>query len=156
MIKIHNKINDLNIERSQSIMGNSLGLGNLEAKVQEKANFIWEIADILRGDYKQSEYGKVILPFTVLRRLDCVLEPTIKEVEEQQEKLENMGVESPEPMLNETVNQILGQDYSFHNHSGFTFEKLMADQNHIADNLKCYINGFSSNVREIIDYFNFE
>ncbi|GAB6100631.1 class I SAM-dependent DNA methyltransferase [Halanaerocella petrolearia] len=137
-------------------MANSLGLGNLEAKVKEKANFVWSIADILRGDYKQSDYGKVILPFTVLRRLDCVLEPTIEEVDQQQAKLEDMGLENPEPMLNETVNQILEEDYSFHNHSGFTFEKLKADQNHIADNLKCYINGFSSNVRKIIDYFNFE
>ena len=116
----------------------------------EKVNFIWSIADLLRGDYKQSEYGRVILPFTVLRRLDCVLEDTKKEVLEKKKELENMGIEDLDPILNRTAG------YNFHNSSRFDFQKLLNDSEHIKKNLIHYINGFSSNAREIIDYFNFE
>ena len=116
----------------------------------EKVNFIWSIADLLRGDYKQSEYGKVILPFTVLRRLDCVLEDTKQEVLEKKEELEDMGIEDLDPILNRTAG------YNFHNSSRFDFQKLLNDSEHIKKNLIHYINGFSSNAREIINYFNFE
>ncbi|MGE5604098.1 MAG: type I restriction-modification system subunit M, partial [Bacteroidota bacterium] len=113
---------------------------------QEKANFIWSVADLLRGDYKQSEYGKVILPFTVLRRLDCVLEPTKEQV---LAKVPTITAQNKGPILE----RITGQ--SFYNTSRYDFKKLKDDANHIADNLINYINGFSPNAREIIDYFNF-
>src|SRR5687768_13260278 len=92
------------------------------------ANFIWSIADLLRHDYKQADYGKVILPFTVLRRLDCVLEPTkdkvlkkLKELQKKTKKPENL-----DPVLN----AIAGQ--KFHNRSEFDFARLAADDQHPA------------------------
>jgi len=117
--------------------------------VKENANFIWEIADLLRGDYKQSDYGKVILPLTVLRRLDCVLEPTKQKVLDYLPKIANMNIQNTDPVLNNVAG------FSFHNKSKFDFEKLKADPNNIAANLNNYINGFSTNAREIIEYFNF-
>ncbi|MTI60241.1 MAG: SAM-dependent DNA methyltransferase [Firmicutes bacterium] len=118
---------------------------------QDKVSFIWSIAEILRGDYKQSDYGKVILPMTVLRRLDCVLEPSKEDVLKKKEELEKMGVKDPEPILNEVV----GEGFQFHNQSKLDFEKLKDDPNNIAENLMYYINGFSESAREIIEYFNF-
>ena len=117
--------------------------------VKEHANFIWEIADLLRGDYKQSDYGKVILPLTVLRRLDCVLEPTKQKVLDYLPKIANMKIQNIDPVLK----NIAG--LNFHNKSKFDFEKLKADPNNIAANLNNYINGFSASAREIIDYFSF-
>jgi type I restriction enzyme M protein len=117
--------------------------------VKENANFIWEIADLLRGDYKQSDYGKVILPLTVLRRLDCVLEPTKQKVLDYLPKIANMNIQNIDPVLN----NIGG--FNFHNKSKYDFEKLKADPNNIAANLNNYINGFSASAREIIDYFSF-
>jgi len=116
----------------------------------EKVNFIWEIAELLRGDYKQSEYGRVVLPFTVLRRLDCVLKETKEEVLAKKEELKDMNINDLDPILNKTAG------YNFHNRSKFDFEKLLDDPNNIKDNLIHYINGFSKNARELIEYFNFE
>ena len=118
--------------------------------VKESANFIWSIADLLRGDYKQSDYGKVILPLTVLRRLDCVLDATKEEVLKKHEKLKNTGIEDLDALLNRA------SGYKFHNRSNFTFDKLVADPNNIALNLRNYINGFSEDAREIIEQFEFE
>ena len=98
---------------------------------------IWSIAELLRGNYKQSEYGKVVLPFTVLRRLDCVLAPTKEAVLAQMEKLpQNIDDDMREAILNET------SGHAFHNTSPFTFEKLLDDPEHIAANLNNFINGF--------------
>ena len=118
--------------------------------VKESANFIWSIADLLRGDYKQSDYGKVILPLTVLRRLDCVLDATKEEVLKKHEQLKNTGIEDLDALLNRA------SGYKFHNRSNFTFDKLVADPNNIALNLRNYINGFSEDAREIIEQFEFE
>ena len=118
--------------------------------VKESANFIWSIADLLRGDYKQSDYGKVILPLTVLRRLDCVLDATKEEVLKKHEQLKNTGIEDLDVILNRA------SGYKFHNRSNFTFDKLVADPNNIALNLRNYINGFSEDAREIIEQFEFE
>ncbi len=118
--------------------------------VKESANFIWAIADILRGDYKQSDYGKVILPLTVLRRLDCVLESSKEDVLKKFEQLKTTNIENLDPILNKTAG------YSFHNRSQFDFNKLIADPNNIASNLRNYINGFSEDAREIIEQFEFE
>ncbi len=75
-----------------------------EAAISNHAGFIWSVADLLRGDYKQSEYGKVILPFTVLRRLDCVLEPTREAVRERAGRLRGR-VENVEPVLCQVAGQ---------------------------------------------------
>jgi type I restriction enzyme M protein len=118
--------------------------------VQELANFIWSVADLLRGDYKQSDYGDIILPFTVLRRLDCVLEKTKDAVIEKNSTLKGMNEEAVEKVLN----KIAG--VKFHNKSKYDFKKLVGDPNNIARNLRNYIAGFSSNAREILDKFKFE
>ena len=81
--------------------------------VKESANFIWSIADLLRGDYKQSDYGKVILPLTVLRRLDCVLEKSKEDVLKKFEQLKTTNIENLDPILNKTAG------YNFHNRSQF-------------------------------------
>jgi len=118
--------------------------------IKESANFIWSIAELLRGDYKQSDYGKVILPFTVLRRLDCVLEPTKKAVLKKGDQLKSMNVQNLDPILNKE------SGYKFHNRSLYDFDKLIADPNNIASNLRNYINGFSEDAREIIEQFEFD
>ncbi|MBU1674720.1 type I restriction-modification system subunit M, partial [bacterium] len=117
----------------------------------EYVSFIWSIAEILRGSYKQSEYGKVVLPFTVLRRLDCVLAPTRDAVLKQLKNLpKNVDDTMRETMLN------MSSGHSFHNTSKFTFEKLLDDPDNIAANLSNVINGFSDDAREIfIDRFKF-
>lgn len=117
---------------------------------REKANFIWSIADILRGHYKQADYGKVILPFTVLRRMDIVLEPTKKKVLEAYQKHKNKKPEVLEEILN-NISKV-----KFHNRSKFDFNELAKDHNNVAANLRNYINGFSISAREIIEYFDFE
>lgn len=117
---------------------------------KEKADLIWRVADLLRGDYKQSDYGKVILPLTVLRRLDCVLFPTKQKVLDYLPKVESLKESAKDIALN----KIAG--FNFHNRSQFNFEKLIADPNNIAINLRTYINGFSTSAREIIEYFNFD
>jgi type I restriction enzyme M protein len=118
--------------------------------VKESANFIWSIADLLRGDYKQSDYGKVILPLTILRRLDCVLEKSKADVLTKFEQVKSMNIQNLDPILNKVAG------YNFHNRSLFTFDKLIADPNNIAANLRNYINGFSEDAREIIEQFEFD
>ena len=117
---------------------------------REKSNLIWAVADLLRGDYKQSDYGKVILPMTVLRRLDCVLAPNKQKVLDYLPKVEKLS-DSAKDL---TLNKIAGAN--FHNRSQFDFARLVADPNHIAANLRNYINGYSASAREIIEYFNFD
>lgn len=117
---------------------------------RQTANFIWDIANLLRGDYKQSDYGKIVLPFTVLRRLDCVLEPTKQKVLDYLPKLKSTNVQNVDPILNKVA------QHNFHNRSKYSFEKLISDPDNIAANLRNYINGFSENAREIIEYFEFD
>lgn len=117
---------------------------------QDKVAFLWSIAELLRGDYKQSDYGKVILPLTVLRRLDCVLEPCKEKVLAKHESLKAMNMGNVEPFLLKEAGQ------SFYNTSKFTFQKLKDDPSNIAANLINYIHGFSSKARDIIDKFEFE
>ncbi len=117
---------------------------------KEYANLIWSVADLLRGDYKQSEYGKVILPMTVLRRLDCVLEPKKKAVLDHLSHAKGLSVEAAETVLKKKAN------LTFFNKSKYDFPKLAADPNDIALNLRNYIAGFSKNAREILEHFNFE
>jgi type I restriction enzyme M protein len=120
------------------------------ADFREKANLIWAVADLLRGDYKQADYGKVILPLTVLRRLDCILAPTKEKVLSALPRVQSMSAAA----IDVALNKVAG--YNFHNRSQYTFKKLVADPNNIAANLRNFINGFSASAREIIDYFAFD
>ncbi|MCQ8128298.1 type I restriction-modification system subunit M [Methylomonas rivi] len=115
---------------------------------QSLSAFIWAVADLLRGDYKQSEYGKVILPFTVLRRLDCVLEETKDPVLAEYADKQKLGI-NPEAFLLRKAGQ------SFFNTSPLDIKKLMGDQDHIKENLFAYIQGFSVEVRDIFERFDF-
>jgi type I restriction enzyme M protein len=118
---------------------------------RERANHIWSIADLLRGSYRPSDYGNVILPFTVLRRLDIVLEPTKEAVLKE---FKRRRKEKPE-VLELVLNRVSG--LSFHNRSQYDFRKLTQDYNNIAANLINYIQGFSADAKDIfIDYFKFE
>ena len=112
------------------------------------SSFIWSVADLLRGDYKQSEYGKVILPFTVLRRLDCVLEATKPAVLTELVTREKAGL-NPEPFLLRKSGQF------FFNTSPLDLKKLMGDQDHIGENLRAYLQAFSPAVRDIFESFEF-
>ncbi len=115
---------------------------------QSLSAFVWSIADLLRGDYRQSEYGRVILPFTVLRRLDCVLEGTKAAVLAEHQAKQALGI-NPDPFLLRAAGQ------SFYNVSPLDMKKLMGDQDHIRENLYSYLNAFSPAVRDIFERFEF-
>lgn len=117
----------------------------MNINIADKSNFIWKIADILRGDYKQHEYADVILPFTVLKRLDSVLIDNHDKVIELNKLL---NYKNKYPFLCEA------SGYKFYNTSEFTFEKLKNDPNNLDQNLLDYIKGFSDNAREILEAFN--
>ena len=93
----------------------------MASNFSEKAAFLWSVADLLRGDYKQADYGKVILPFTVLRRLDCVLEPTKNQVLKEYESRKNSGITDLSPFLLKVSGQ------KFYSVSRFNFSKLLDD-----------------------------
>ena len=115
---------------------------------QALSSFIWSVADLLRGDYKQSEYGRVILPFTVLRRLDCVLEATKPAVLVEFDAKTKAGL-NPEPFLLRKSGQ------SFYNTSPLDLVKLLGDQDHIRQNLYAYVQAFSPAARDIFERFDF-
>lgn len=117
---------------------------------KEKSDKIWEVANLLRGDYKRADYGKVILPMTVLRRLDCVLKDTKQDVLDYLPKVDSLKESAKDIALNKKAG------FNFHNRSQFDFDKLIADPNNVAANLRNFINGFSTSAREIIEYFNFD
>lgn len=115
------------------------------------ANLIWHIADLLRGPYRPPQYERVMLPMTVLRRFDCVLAPSkAKVLAEYERRKDKLSGEALEAQLNRAADQ------RFHNRSPLDFEKLKGDPDNIEKHLVDYINGFSSNVREIFEYFEFE
>lgn len=116
----------------------------------DRTSLIWSIAELLRGPYKPAQYGDVILPFTVLRRLDCVLEPTKAAVLKRHEQLKAGKGVGLEPILNKA------SGHQFHNLSRLDFQKLKAEPDKVAQNLTAYIKGFSSKAREILEYFGFE
>ncbi|MCA1338289.1 type I restriction-modification system subunit M [Pseudooceanicola marinus] len=112
------------------------------------SNLIWSVADLLRGDYRQSEYGRVILAFTALRRLDCVLAPTKDAVLREQEEKGKMGL-NPEPFMRRASGA------SFYNSSTLDLSKIIGDQDNVGPNLTSYIDAFSPEVRDIFERFNF-
>jgi len=117
---------------------------------QELGNFIWQIADLLRGPYRPPQYERVMLPLTVLRRFDCVLESTKTKVLAEYER-KNGQFEGK--ALDRLLNDAAGQ--RFHNHSLLTFERLKGDPDQIDKHLSTYINGFSENIRLIFERFEF-
>ena len=121
------------------------------ANIQEKANLIWEIATHLVGLYKPHEYGKVILPMTVLKRFDDALAPTKAKVLEANEKLKEQGFEGE--VRDGALQRASG--YAFYNTSKFDFARLLAEPDNIADNFDDYIKGYSDNVKDIIENFEF-
>jgi type I restriction enzyme M protein len=118
---------------------------------QELSNFIWQIADLLRGPYRPPQYERVMLPMTVLRRFDCVLESTKPQVLAKYERFADGKLEAD--ALDSVLNQAAGQ--RFHNHSRLTFTALKGDPDQIERHLTDYIRSFSSNVRQIFERFDF-
>ena len=119
--------------------------------IQEKANLIWESATHLVGLFKPHEYGKVILPLTVLKRFDDALAPTKQAVLEMKKKLDASNAN--EKLIEGALTRTSG--YAFYNTSKFDFAKLLADPDNIADNFDDYLKGFSANVADIIESFEF-
>jgi len=117
--------------------------------IKNHAAFIWSVADLLRGDYKQSEYGKVILPLVVLRRLDCVLAPTKAAVLARYESVKGR-IDNFEPVLQ-------GESgHQFFNISRLDIPTLLDDPNQLAANLRAYLAGFSSGARDVLERFDFD
>lgn len=116
----------------------------------DKVSFIWSVADLLRGPYRPNQYKDVMLPLTVLRRLDCVLEPTKDKVLTELKRRQGGKIKDLEPILC----RVSGA--RFYNTSRYTFEKLKGDPNNIAANLTNYIKSFSTQARGIIEHFGFE
>lgn len=121
---------------------------------QDLANFIWQIADLLRGPYRPPQYERVMLPMTILRRFDCVLEPTKASVIREFARLSAKGSKPPDLKLNLVAGN--GRDIGFHNRSELDFPKLKGDPDNIGRHLTDYIAGFSENVRKIFERFEFD
>src|SRR5256885_15698812 len=116
----------------------------------EIVSWLWGVADLIRDTFRRGRYQDVILPLTVLRRLDCVLAPTQEKVRATQAKLRNKGLQN----LDRDLRTASG--FAFYNTSRYDFEKLLADAPHVAANLRNYIAGFSPNMREVIEKFDFD
>ena len=116
----------------------------------EIVSFIWSVADLIRDSFKRGKYSDVILPLTVLRRLDCVLAKTKPAVLKRQAKLQKRGLQNLDPQLRSA------SGFSFYNTSRYDFEKLVADAPQLAANLRNYLIGFSPNMREVLDRFDFD
>src|SRR2546422_3678510 len=116
----------------------------------EIVSFLWGVADLIRDTFKRGKYQDVILPLTVLRRLDCVLAGTKEKVLGKQSELRGKKLENLDPQLR----KIAG--FAFYNTSRYDFEKVLADAPHLAANLRNYIAGFSPNMREVLEKFDFD
>src|SRR5215212_9045290 len=116
------------------------------------SNFIWQIADLLRGPYRPPQYERVMLPLTVLRRFDCVLASTKPQVLSAYKSLPDKS-KQPSPALDARLNKIAGQ--RFHNHSELDFQRLKGDPDQISRHLQDYIKDFSGNLYQIFERFEF-
>jgi type I restriction enzyme M protein len=114
----------------------------------DKVNFIWSVADLIRNNFKRSKYQDVILPFTVLRRIDCVLAPTKSKVLATHARI-------PSDLKNPSALLTKASGYAFYNTSRYDFDTLVGDSKDLAANLRNYINGFSDNMREVLEKFDF-
>lgn len=131
-------------------MNEELRQAQTTVNVQKQANLIWNVADILRGLYKPHEYGKVILPMTVIKRLHDTLLPTREHVLEVAKQTDNMN----DTMRTKFLEKASG--FSFYNTSSYTFDTLLADSTNIEDNFRAYLNGFSDNMQDILSNFKFD
>jgi type I restriction enzyme M protein len=116
----------------------------------EIVSFLWGVADLIRDTFKRGKYQDVILPLTVLRRLDCVLAPSKEKVLAKQAELRGKKLENLDPQLRKA------SGFAFYNTSRYDFDKLLADAPHLAANLRNYIAGFSQNMREVLEKFDFD
>jgi type I restriction enzyme M protein len=116
----------------------------------EIVSWLWGVADLIRDTFKRGKYQDVILPLTVLRRLDCVLAPTKEKVLRKQAELRDKNLQNLEPQLRKA------SGFAFYNTSRYDFEKLLGDAPHLAANLRNYIAGFSPNMREVLEKFDFD
>lgn len=124
---------------------------------QELSNFIWSIADLLRGPYRPPQYERVMLPMVVLRRFDCVLEATKPKVLAEYEKRKgSYDGDALDKLLMKHAVDVDGKPLGFYNKSPLDFNKLRGDPNSIDGNLISYYKGFSANVRDIFDKFEFD
>lgn len=122
----------------------------------EKINLISQIAETLRGIYKPEKYGDIILPLCVIRRFDCILETKKEEVLEIYEEYKDLPEDSIEDVMLAELEERLGIMQKFYNISPFTIEKLLNDSENIKSNLEEYLNGFSNNVKDIMQHFDFK
>ena len=116
----------------------------------EIVSFLWGVADLIRDTFKRGKYQDVILPLTVLRRLDCVLAPTKDKVLRRKEELRGRGLQDLDGQLRKA------SGFAFYNTSRYDFDKLRADAPQLAANLRNYIAGFSPNMREVLERFDFD
>ncbi len=126
---------------------------NDQEKYRKHSDLIWTIANLLRGPYRPPQYRRVMIPLTVLRRLDCVLEETKNKVVAMHKNLKESGKHN-----DETIEKIIHNKFklNFHNISGFTFQSLLADPDKLAANLNKYMAGFSGRARKILEKFKFD
>ena len=128
----------------------------MSASFQQLANFIWSVADLLRGPYRPPQYERVMLPLTVLRRFDAVLAPSKEAVLNRYKELKAKNIPNIDAILNNLSKDEDGTPLGFHNHSQLDFPKLKGDPDNIGRHLTDYINGFSENIRKIFERFEFE
>ncbi|MBK1644462.1 DNA methyltransferase [Thiocapsa imhoffii] len=128
----------------------------MSASFQQLANFIWSVADLLRGPYRPPQYERVMLPLTVLRRFDAVLAPSKEAVLKRYAELSSKGIPNIDVILNNLAKDEDGTPLGFHNHSQLDFYKLKGDPDNIGRHLADYINGFSENIRKIFERFEFD
>jgi type I restriction enzyme M protein len=135
--------------RARGSVSQPFVVGPTDGAIKNHAAFIWSVADLLRGDYKQSEYGKVILPLTVIRRMDCVLEETKSAVLQKHAQLKGR-IENVEPVLESVAGQ------RFYNTSPLDFRRLLDDPGQITGNFRGYIAGYSPGARRVIEKFDLD
>ena len=128
----------------------------MSASFQQLANFIWSVADLLRGPYRPPQYERVMLPLTVLRRFDAVLALSKDAVIKRYAELSSKGTPNVDAILNNLAKDEDGKPLGFHNHSQLDFQKLKGDPDNIGRHLADYISGFSENIRKIFERFEFE
>ena len=116
----------------------------------EIVSFLWGVADLIRDSFKRGKYQDVILPLTVLRRLDCVLAPTKQQVLQRKAELRQRGLDELHRQL------CLTSGFAFYNTSQYDFDRLLADAPQLAGNLRNFIAGFSDNMRDVLDKFDFD
>ena len=116
----------------------------------EIVSFLWSVADLIRDSFKRGKYQDVILPLTVLRRLDCVLADTKEAVLKRQAELSKRGLQDLDRALR------AASGFAFYNTSRYDFDKLLGDAPQVAANLRNYIAGFSENMRNVLERFDFD